>query len=54
MQHKRRLVSAKNGLILLVLAVAGVSSLAFITIPAPQQPIEKTLDAKVFLEQKPQ
>ena len=36
----------------LVLLVAGLISLTFVTIPAPQNPIVKELDAKAFLENK--
>jgi len=54
--HKKSGPSAAKILpvLLVVVIVAGLASLALVNIPAPQKSIEKELDAKVFLEQKPQ
>lgn len=53
MQHKRRMFSLKKCIALLVvLVIGGFASLSLVTIPAPQKPIEKELDAKAFIEQK--
>ena len=54
MQQKRGGSWTKKLLLLCGVAVVGVLvALMFVNIPAPQKAVEKELDAKVFLEQKP-
>ena len=54
MQHKRNRFGAKIIVFLALVVVVGLGSLMLVNVPAPQKVIEKELDAKAFLEQKPQ
>lgn len=47
---KQRIILA--GVVILV--IGGMIALMTADIPAPQKPVEKELDAKTFLEPKPQ
>ena len=53
MQHKQKTFTTKRIFIFLAVSILTLTGwLMFGTIPAPQQTIEKELDAKTLLEQK--
>lgn len=55
MQHKQRRAKTKGFLTLLVLLlIGGAGVLMTVNVPPPQNPVEKPLDSKVFLESKQQ
>lgn len=54
MQHKRKI--GNMGMVKVAAGLAVVVVVGFLmtaNVPAPQRPVEKELDAKIFLEPKP-